>query len=167
MAKIENGTKSLGKRELLRLVEGVVSELVLMGGSFLDTKRLKKALNLELDTYKGGKEPVTIEEVDKTALCLFMRNKIVPDVLGGQGYIIAHNCERACVSAEEYAIRSARGYGRGCGISLLYDRDEAKHKLSVLDSQAKAFVDKVSDNYAKNYNDIREVFVEFAGTKTK
>lgn len=155
----------LTKKNLLKIINGVISELVILNESYLDEKRLFNAIEIyfkNYDEFLNLKQNLK-EEIDKALLKLYISRRILPDVVNGKGYIIAINSDETLASANELYERtvSITSPAMVCLPIMLYSTEDAKKNLNHLSINEKRIVDDVTRNYIDNLLDSKNIFPEF------
>lgn len=154
------------KKYLKTIVVGVISKLITLNESYIDEKRLYNAMDYHSKNFDNLliKNPITQGDIDNVLLSLFMSRKVLPDVVKGNGFIIALNCEEAIASANELYQRTASitSPSMVCLPIALYCLDDAKDNLKGLDPKIKQVIDDITHNYIENYIGCQDVFPEFS-----
>ncbi len=155
----------MNKKYLKEIIEGVISKLVTLNESYLDSERLCRAIDqyAKGSVEKPDREKI-IKKVDAVLTSLYISREILPDVLNGNGYIIALNCEDAVASANELYERSVSVTSpmTVCLPTTLRCREDAVQELNDLDEKTKQIVENITHNYIENLVDCKDVFPEFA-----
>ncbi len=154
------------KKYLKTIVNGVISKLITLNESYINEGRLFNAIDFHCKNFDNSplNQSVTQAAIDKALMSLFISRTILPDVVNGNGFIIALNCEDAIASAKELYERSVSitSPAMVCSPVALYSLEDAKENLKKLDPQTKSVVEDIAHNYVENYLDCKDVFPEFS-----
>lgn len=154
----------MNKKCLKQIIGGVISKLITLNESYLDSERLCRAIDEHIKKKGESIDSKKLAgKMESVLMDLYMSRRILPDVLNGNGYIIALNSEETLASLNELYERSVSVTSplMVCLPSMLSSVEDAVQDLNSLDEKTKQVVDDVAHNYVENLTDLKDVFPEF------